>query len=120
MSANSFLSGPATLFSGGLRSSASPGVIVIATNAPLWFITTCSLTPKTHPIVERPRAARSLNTRLRLMHGLARTASLVLSAIWMPVSSPESEWIRTRNGAKSRGVNVTNRPYEGKRPVLVL
>ncbi len=42
----SFPSGLATLFSGGLRSSVSPDVIVIAINAPLWFITTCSLTPE--------------------------------------------------------------------------
>ena len=56
---------PEALFSSGPRSSASPGMIVIAINAPLWFITTCSLTPKTPTIVERPRAARSLNIRLR-------------------------------------------------------
>ncbi len=68
-------SSPETLFSSGPRSSASPGMIVIAINAPLWFITTCSLTPKTPTIVERPRAARSLNIRLRPMRGLARTAS---------------------------------------------
>ena len=116
LSANSFPSSPATIFSRGSRSSVLPAVILIAINAPLWFITTCGLNPGNRPIVERPRAAGPLKVRLRGMRGLAQTASPVLSAIWMPVPSPQGEWIRTQNGAKGRGINATNRPYEGSSP----
>ena len=116
LSANSFPSSPATIFSRGSRSSVLPAVILIAINAPLWFITTCGLNPGNRPIVERPRAAGPLKVRLRGMRGLAQTASPVLSAIWMPVPSPRGEWIRTQNGAKGRGINATNRPYEGSSP----
>ena len=47
-----------------------------------------SLKPKNQPVRLRPRWARSRNTLLRRMRGLWQTASLVLSAKWMPVFWP--------------------------------
>ena len=49
----------------GARSSTLPVVSFTAMISPLLFITRCSLKPKNHLMLERPRAATPLNTRLR-------------------------------------------------------
>ena len=101
------------LYSNGLRSSISPGVIMKLSNSPFSLHIRWSLKPKNHPIEHLPLWAMPLNVLWIWILWVLHTRRGVLSTKLMPVHFPKRTFfIKIANGMAMVFWSSTKRLYD--------